>query len=78
MRNIFNQNLKPLEIKYCQLVAPEVNINGCGEVYSEGLIDTLLQILRTNNSLLEKDFQKAVVKGRSSFQRSLKILKNCC
>ena len=78
MRNIFNQTLKPIEIKYCQMVAPEVNISGSGEMYSEGLIDTLLQILRTNNSLLEKDFQKAVVKGRSSSQRSLKILKNCC
>ena len=78
MRNIFNQTLKPIEIKYCQLVAPEVNITGSGEMYSEGLVDTLYQILQTNNSLLEKNFQKAVIKGRSSFQRSFKLLKNCC
>ena len=78
MRNIFNQTLKPIEMKFFQLIAPEVNVNSSGDMYTEGVVDTLLQILQTNRRLLEKDFNRAVEKGRSSFQRSLKILKNCC
>lgn len=78
MRNIFNQTLKPIEMKFFQLIAPEVNVNSSGYLYTEGVVDTLLQILQTNRRLLEKDFNRAVEKGRSSFQRSLKILKNCC